>query len=797
MFHVPECYLVASFVLLQFWDSLERELNDDYHGAAVSVDDIEHGDDQTGASAPDNTESLNSTSGTIKRSTSAVTNVIVASSSVLVSTGVSGIDIGGSDLLDDQCVAAGLGSRLTANGLISPEDRKRLLRYLTAWKEKEPGRGCLVACALKMNGTNDRTGISERTRESFSDGWIISYGEGMSTTGQRIIDDKDDDGACVLELRLRFILVGSMSNRPSSLGDNGSLLTHDFGDVGATAYKNALLQMIFENGGESELSVARKKRIVAEWMTYGYAGFTNTITPPGVSGFVKVSIAAQDHTHASVQEMTAGALSTEMHQSFTINHGTRKDEITYDVRCVSTADIQQQPAVVIGPLIGGLTPTSAIIVCEYGAGRSCARNTSAVSVTAVDQISGMEYVCRRKVTIGKPIVFNFQGLTENTTYAVVIQDIAGGTLQLGGVSVSSRAPTDIRLHSRRWRIGTFTTPSVIPVHVLATQMHKLALKSLKIRMVSDLEEPAAKASDVKSIVRAIAARTVATAVAESCKVAAQKKLDHIRIEKSHDTAAVASKKAKSVSRQSSGAVPLKRNTSVSIAKVSGSVAANTKSDIHKDLKLQLDALESQTVSKLAAVRILVVGPNRPSWRQHVAEGLWHGYEEVFPSTEHISTADKGSESALTADLAHILQGDRLCNSIAGLLQNSWSGVDLVLHCGGNVDFNTTLDSVMTALARAEFATSSLRQRELLVSAEELMRNVYRLHWGTSSTMSSMFSQGSHLCCFSGSMADLLDSTHYSSLAHLANDYSQVLDCHKTLQSISDMFIHSFAWKICY
>jgi hypothetical protein len=688
---------------------------------------------------------------------------VVASSTILLSTSVNGVDIGGGDLLEDQCVAAGLGSRLTANGLISPEDRKRLLHTLTKWKERRPGRGCLVACALKTNG-DGAAGLNERTASSFSDGWVVSYGEGMSAAQKTLTDESVVDDACVAELRLRYLLVAGMASRPVCHGDSGLVLP-TAGDIGSAAYNNALVTMVFDNDQESDVAQARKQHIKTEWNTFGYLAAVDTITNPGIRGFVGVTMNPQDSGQASVEDVT-GTMPPQQgaNASSVLFGGTRKEELTYDICCISTSNVKDKsPTVVVGPLIGGLTPTSANVLCEYAAGKN--REMISVAVIAVDQVSGMEHVCRRKVIPGKPFVFQFNGLIENTSYAVLLQNISGAMTETSGFVSNGEDQTDLLPHSLRWRIGTFTTPSSVPIHILATQMHKKALKRLKIKMAA---EPVI--TDPKEIIKLLAARTVEMTITECCKLAAQKQLEILRIDAAAGAGTVGApskkdkeKAQKAVSRQASA-----------LAAPAGGKRMSTVPDLHKDLQLQLDSLEQHSSLKLAAVRILVVGPNRPSWRQHVTEGLWRGDADVHPSTEHLPHASLSGPNSLTSDLAHILEGDQLCHSMAGVLQGSWSGVDLVLHCGGNVDINVCLDSVLSTLTRAEFAPSSHRQQELLAIAEDQMRNAYRLHWGTStSAMSALFSQGSHLCCSSGGMVDLLQATHYSSFTNLVNDYSKV------------------------
>ena len=125
-----------------------------------------------------------------------------------------------------------------------------------------------------------------------------------------------------------------------------------------------------------------------------------------------------------------------------------------------------------------------------------------------------------------------------------------------------------------------------------------------------------------------------------------------------------------------------------------------------------------------------------------------------------------------------MNGDALCRTIGNMSQESWSGIDLIIHCGGSVDLSLTLQDALSTLARAEVLQNQHGQHvtqeynRLLQLAEEQLRDSYRWHWSSSQSAANM-SHGSHLFCCCSVLVDLLVATHYSSLGNLMNDFSRV------------------------
>jgi len=184
-------------------------------------------------------------------------------------------------------------------------------------------------------------------------------------------------------------------------------------------------------------------------------------------------------------------------------------------------------------------------------------------------------------------------------------------------------------------------------------------------------------------------------------------------------------------------------------------------------KERVSMLASQTMSvdsisgapsSSCALRVLVVGANKPSWLR------------LLPHVDQ----EEADESALGTDRKHLLGGISLCKSVVDVTSRAWGGVGLVLHCGYSVDLCSSLDATLGMLARAE---ESSRQgqvlsedvEKLLFLAEDSLRTAYRMHWGASMTR-PLLAHCSHLVVASP-MLDVLCALNASTLRQLARDLS--------------------------
>ena len=77
----------------------------------------------------------------------------------------------------------------------------------------------------------------------------------------------------------------------------------------------------------------------------------------------------------------------------------------------------------------------------------------------------------------------------------------------------------------------------------------------------------------------------------------------------------------------------------------------------------------------------MVGANKPSWLR------------TLPHED----AEERDESALGADREHLAHGLSTLNAIVDVTSRALSPVDMVIHVGYSVDFNTTMDAVLKAV----------------------------------------------------------------------------------------------------
>ena len=178
-------------------------------------------------------------------------------------------------------------------------------------------------------------------------------------------------------------------------------------------------------------------------------------------------------------------------------------------------------------------------------------------------------------------------------------------------------------------------------------------------------------------------------------------------------------------------------------------------------------------------RLLALGAARPSWSsllpsedEHEAVNTWLGDDRIY------------FERSLL-----------FSRSLVDALSSSWSGYDLVLHCGYAADLMATMDSALVLLARAEelacvgspaalgvaaggrlrtqggedftsgrARASAQEAAALLALAEQRLRLAYRLHWG-SSALRDVHAHGCHLFVATP-MTDLLAAFNAATLRQL-------------------------------
>lgn len=199
----------------------------------------------------------------------------------------------------------------------------------------------------------------------------------------------------------------------------------------------------------------------------------------------------------------------------------------------------------------------------------------------------------------------------------------------------------------------------------------------------------------------------------------------------------------------------------------------------------------------SSVRLLLLGADKPSWRRKL-------------------THSAGFAGSASIDRQSLARGVHLCQEVSNVLSQGWSGIDVVVHCGLSVDWNSCVDGVLNLLTQAEnlqglytgalsssnyavrsnnlpvmFAPGltstrhilnySLQTEEhdsshgvtahsLLLRAFEQLRGAYLRHWGTSPHTSNLLAHGNHYF-LSSPVFDLLTLFHAVSLRDLRRDLS--------------------------
>lgn len=190
-------------------------------------------------------------------------------------------------------------------------------------------------------------------------------------------------------------------------------------------------------------------------------------------------------------------------------------------------------------------------------------------------------------------------------------------------------------------------------------------------------------------------------------------------------------------------------------------------------------------NKAFAFRCVFLGSNQPSARHFI------------PNDE---MGDDFNATNYTAERIFMLESMELLRNFGDINSVPWNGIDLVIHCGHNVDFMSCIDDVVGNIHRLEELQSSLSKYDrysctgnmltvprnnltvihsksledeiarLNRRIEDKLRDCYRLHWGTSCVQSVLLAHGSHVFV-SSPMLDLLQAFQASSLRQLSRDLS--------------------------
>ena len=708
-----------------------------------------------------------------------ISNVFVVSVYNFVSASVDAYDPGPS-FFHGHCLSAALGARVPQSGALTSTDRLALLDKISAWKESQSDkRRCLVVSATSADQLVSAT-AGGRLSRAFSAGWTMSYAEGLrfghENSGRGEMKAK-------AEARLQYLLVSGMSSRRGVNVDNCS--------PGSALYQEAVLLSALAEGEEdmdSDRAELRKSCIDEEWRETSHLGAVRSLSSPDENGFVIVTCDDYLDTPPITSPSSMSRLDDNK-TSLLIDPPTKQFHATcitsnrISGTLLSASGLNKQSGsmsslqVLLGPVIGAVTPTSVRVVCEYFAARE-----SVATVRLVDQVTGVEYFCRKNILSCQPTVFAFHNLTENRSYMVqaLLPSWCQDDIPIMDKSIVSVTPSNMstRLMIELSHTGSFTTPCSIPPHVIAREWHRQTLQRMRGRSSHHgMDQISAMA------VMDVASSFVSSVLLSCGKSAAQKFFDEVKVQEDRrDSNSV--DKAESMDRSEG-----KHDPSLLPPE-----ARHSESTRHGNLESSAELYLQQ---KLSSRRIIVMGPNQPSWRKHISEGKFNGDLDAFaqeqPHNQHYNRYD--------ADLERLVSGDALCRAVAQMQYESWSGLDLVIHCGGSVDIASALQDVLSTLARAERLRRSDRGYErdesnnLLLLAENQLRETYRLHWNVAQSVDVR--HGSQLFCCSSALVDLLSATHYSSLENLVNDTSHVSHaCFISIHVVNlVMCADSFAWKI--
>lgn len=195
-----------------------------------------------------------------------------------------------------------------------------------------------------------------------------------------------------------------------------------------------------------------------------------------------------------------------------------------------------------------------------------------------------------------------------------------------------------------------------------------------------------------------------------------------------------------------------RSATLSLTKVAASPAAEEEEE--GSLSSSVRRTATRRRRRPGPFRIVGVGANRPSHRSP------------------LSAEERGQ----------LLAGVQLCKQVGSCAAQSWTEVDIVVHCGEPVDLGPVLDQVVTYLTRAEGLQKSSRHDEvegLISAAEECVRDAFRFHWGNGAT-GELLRRGSHYFVSSPSLL-LLSAFHLTTLAQLERELSPF--CCERLESV--------------
>lgn len=443
------------------------------------------------------------------------------------------------------------------------------------------------------------------------------------------------------------------------------------------------------------------------------------------------------------------------------------DPACFEIEAIT--DSQQPVAVTLGPVVGRVTGTSAVVLMEF------ARDTH-VELLCVDQITGAEFSCTRLARALRPCTFTFDLLVTNRAYDIVLAE--------PGVRFSRIGLSDSSLASLRWREAHDT----FDCEIVRGSFCTLRSKASNLTRGGGEEKAGGGASPAVKF---------ADNHEQNQRVVASLREEARRVDRD---AAISFPAA---SRPPRGP-PVEATTA------------------------DFDAVTPMH----RTTRVLVVGENKPSWtrvlaaqdeelidtsglgrdREHLAEG---GVMARTIGSSWLARSWSSVELVIhcgySADLSGVLPGvvsllaraEALVASQARGPAVSSSQATAVYQASANARNMFAASRIGTgdgggfsgSSSAGAYATDrhSSQVRDLLAQAEDQLRGAYRLHWGASVTR-DLLAHGAHLFVSSPSL-DLLNAFGVSSLRQLAADLSPFCTaCLIDLITVLDNDYQRSIWK---
>lgn len=400
-------------------------------------------------------------------------------------------------------------------------------------------------------------------------------------------------------------------------------------------------------------------------------------------------------------------------------------------------------SLVVGPIIGQITPTSAIIILEtFG--------EQHIELRCIDEITGVQHCSMKKTTARGPCIFTFDNLAPNRAFDVYCADLYPSSS--GGYNSSAtNTPNNEQLQYTLTAMektpmvamvrGTFTTPGELPLLIPPTDSEK------KVIMQGDSEYRTATC--------------LRKGLTDS--IEGKKRAENEWQEKTKNEVGVEGE----INGEDIDDVPID-TLSVKHSGDQGKEQIET-SEIKNARLLASSDFPGRVIS-----RIFVLGSNKPS-------------RISFPGISHRGGGEdcSGDGKNRANEKSSLLRGYNMSRALVDVTSRAWGGVDLVVHVGYSVDLAVTVDRAVSLIVQAEHAAMNERSSSVsftknqaesyLLQAREQLRSAYTLHWGGSSVR-SLLAHGSHLFV-SDPTLDLINMFHASSMRQLTRDLGPFVTGH--------------------